>query len=121
METMRQLAIAVEEYSIDNDVYPGPSNGFVAIDFLASLLVPAYLAELPTTDGWGRDFLFWSNGVEYVMISQGGDGVGDRGYAGLGMSSGDLIQDSICGGATTGLANDIVLLGGAFCQWPAIP
>ena len=121
METIRALAIAVESYSIDKNMYPGPSVGFVNVEHLASFLVPTYLDPLPTTDGWGRRLLFWSNNSGYAVVSQGSDGMSDQDYVDLGMTTADLIERSICGGATSNQAHDIVLMDGAFCQWPVIP
>ena len=100
MADIRSLGTAVEEYSIDNNVYP------VAADMatLEGIVEPVYIRTAPLQDGWGRDFVVASTNVTYSIGSGGKDG-------------GTL---TACTGAPTcGDFDDaIIFVDGQFVQWP---
>ena len=108
MADVRSIATAVEEYSIDNNAYPGPTDGWVPIDWLSEALSPDYIRALPELDGWGQSMMFWSDGTRYVLVSPGKDGEQERDWA----------EDADAGGTTTSFASDIVFSDGKFRQWP---
>ena len=75
MADMRSIATTVEEYAIDNEAYPGPTGGVVAVDYLIPFVEEVYIRRLPVTDGWGHPLLFWSDGARYAVACSGADGV----------------------------------------------
>jgi hypothetical protein len=103
---LRTVAVAIESYAIDNDSYPGPTNGYVATDWLVQALEPTYVRELPRQDGWGNTLLFWSDGQSYVILSSGSDGVRD-------WEHGDETSRT-----TTSSDEDIVFRDGLFQRYP---
>ncbi|GEM_PF-786184 len=114
MADMRAAAAAVEAYAVDNGAYPDART----IDELASLLEPAYIRTMPRTDGWGHPLKYesWLEGEDdeaptlYALGSAGKDGAWERA---------DLIDTPE--GRTRGPDADIVLVNGAFVQWPQGP
>jgi general secretion pathway protein G len=95
---LRTVGTAVEEYSIDHDVYPVAEN----IDELRRLLEPEYVGKLPIVDGWGLPFQVESRAEGYRLLSLGKDGLADG-----------------CGrGATTSFDSDICFVDGSYDQWP---
>ena len=114
MASMRALATAVETYSIDNNDYPGPTDGAVPASTLEPVLVPTYTRHLPTHDEWGHALLFWSTPTTYAVISTGADGIEDAPYS--------IWQaedfDSFPATQTVEPARDIVLIDAVFVQRP---
>ena len=116
MADMRDLAIAIESYNTDNNLYPTavcitPNEGTPALVGTASfaLLKPTYIAVPPFKDGWAK-FILYTNGVGgkgqcYSIDSKGRDG-----------SAGG----AICG-TTTDFNDDIVYTDGTFTEWPEGP
>jgi len=70
--TMRQVEDALDQYYMDNKTYPRPDEGGL------SLLVPAYLKEVPE-DGWKNELeYYYPTGLEnqpFEIISVGPDKV----------------------------------------------
>jgi hypothetical protein len=78
---IRTIALACEGFSSHARRYPGPTDGWVAVDDLAVFLEPIYIAALPRTDAWDRPLLYWSDGTRYRILSTGGDGRMDRDWS----------------------------------------
>jgi hypothetical protein len=72
--------IMAASYAVDNNHYPGNTDGFVPVTELATELLPIYGRELPTLDGWGRPLLYYHNGFGFVIASFGANGVADETY-----------------------------------------
>ena len=104
---IRSVAVATESFAIDNDRYPGPTEGLVPLESIGEALSPVYIRELPLTDGWGHPLLFRSAGTDYVIISPGKDGEFEADWWG-----------EIPGAATTGPEADIVFQNGQFVRYP---
>ncbi len=98
MADLRSIATAVEQYSIDNTIYP-TSAGIVN---LKTMLEPLYLRDAPAVDAWGADFIVDSTSTDYTLGSGGKDG-------------GAL---NFIGGQTTNFNDAIILANGQFVQWP---
>ena len=81
---LRSVILCVEAYRIDNDVFPGPTDGLVTAEFLLPYVEPVYIRSLPLHDAWGNPFLYWSSGSRFVLVSVGPDGQPERDYAGVG-------------------------------------
>jgi hypothetical protein len=97
---------ACEQFAIDRNAYPGPTEGLVPLESLAAQLEPVYIKALPRRDGWGRPLLYWSDGGRYVVVSRGKDGEPDW-LLGSGVS-----------GETVSFDADIVFDSGAFVRAP---
>jgi hypothetical protein len=111
---MRAIAASIETFAVDRNVYPGPTGGFVVVDWVTPDVSPMFIRELPSTDGWGQPILFWSDGVEYFLISLGADGAPDQPYDGMREP-----RDEVSGeGRTSDPACDIIYHVGGFIQWP---
>ena len=99
MADIRSIGTSIEEYSIDNNVYPVAAN----IGALGGLVEPIYIRNAPDNDGWGRAFGVASVVGEYTVCSGGKDG-------------GACVTDA--GGATSSFNDSITFSGGVFVQWP---
>ncbi len=107
MADMRSIGTAIEMFSIDNNVYPGPTEGWVPVDRIESSVSPMYIRVLPPFDGWGHPLMVWSDGDNYMIVSPGKDGQLSREWT---------VHDE--GGSTAMFADDIVFGNGSFVQWP---
>ena len=119
MKNIRAVATSVEEYSIDNNIYPVLSRGATGVSALKPVVEPTYIRDLPIADGWGQGLLYWSNGDHYLIQSQVA-GM-DRDYAAQ-LADSQKIEtaiEEICKGATDSPEADILYIDGRFCQWPA--
>ena len=82
MKTLREVASLVEAYAIDTGSYPAADSP----EALALILVPTYMAALPSGDGWGRPmrFLSWKEDPaapgpdHYAIASAGRDGLWEQ-------------------------------------------
>ncbi len=101
MADLRSIGTAVEEYAIDNNVYP------VAGDMatLEGFIEPIYIRTAPTNDGWGNQFEVDSVIGGYTICSSGKDGAGACTVVGSGGPTGDF-DDAI------------IFINGQFVQWP---
>jgi hypothetical protein len=81
LDDIRSIAVACEGFSTHTRRYPGPTDGWVAVDELAVFLEPIYIATLPRTDAWDQPFLYWSDGSSYRILSTGADGQMDRDWS----------------------------------------
>lgn len=80
---MKSIKDALEQYKLDNGIYPTTEQGIKALVEKPSILpLPVrwrqYFDKLPQ-DAWGRDFLYLSPGINrpYELISVGADGKED--------------------------------------------
>lgn len=100
MIDLRSIGTAVEEYGIDNNIYPKASN----IDKLANLIEQKYIQIVPRKDGWGNTIIASSDYTLYTICSGGKDG-----------GPCTLVGD---GGATNRFNDAIIFSNGRFVQWP---
>ena len=83
MQNIRELAIAIESFAIENNRYPVPewashSVGRFRLARISSIQndIRGYAREmLVWTDPWQNDYLYWSSGKAYVIVCVGADGV----------------------------------------------
>ena len=100
MADLRSVGTAVEEYAIDNNIYPVAATMAVLEPFVE----PIYIRTAPTTDGWGNVFVVASVIGGYTIGSGGKDG-------------GALTV--VGGGGPTNNFNDaIIFISGQFVQYP---
>jgi hypothetical protein len=104
---IRAIAQACEGFSTDSRSYPGPTDGWVPVERIATFLEPVYIGRLPRTDGWQNPILYWSDGASYRVVSTGRDGQMDRDWTG-----------QADGHAADGVDGDIVFGDGEKLAWP---
>ncbi|MBV8517517.1 MAG: type II secretion system protein GspG [Acidobacteria bacterium] len=110
MADMRALAIAVEAYATDHNVYPRAED----LTSLQSVLTPTYVKAMPKTDAWDHPLRYqcWPEPQcqTYSVGSAGKDGRWEH----------ESLQDydARSGGATTKFDCDIVFTNGSFVQYP---
>ena len=119
MSDIRNLAVAIESYNVDNNNYPDATScpDFGGVSTLApygsgsfTLLKPTYIALPPWQDGW-------QNAMTY------GTGTGHQAYM---LASGGRDKNSVttppgtCG-TTTDFNSDIVYSNGTFVLYPDGP
>jgi type II secretion system protein G len=114
MGDMRTLALAIESYSTDFNRYPAAS-GFAlpsglslpgaTLETIAPQLTPTYIKMVPMKDGWNSWFTYGASPsqFDYIVRSNGADGAPEPAPA---------------YGATHLFESDIILLDGAFVQYP---
>ena len=113
INAINAIFIASASFAIDNNRYPGHATTFEPVSALAADLVPIYIRDLPTQDGWGGPILYSNNGAPFVLASFGEDGVQDHTY----------YLDLVCGlwgeeGPSPEEGGDIVQACGRFVNWP---
>ena len=100
MLTMRAIGAGVEEYAVDNGVYPVVSTTAALKTIMST---GGYLKFMPLTDGWGNNFIIESTFSNYTLYSTGKDGYG-----------------STCTAGTTSSFNEEICFGaGQFIRYPA--
>jgi type II secretory pathway pseudopilin PulG len=115
MAGIRSLATAVESYAADTNEYP---KGSAPVD-LRETLVPKYIKEVPTVDGWGHGLQYIclkdatsqsEKCVGYVIGSAGKDGRFEH----------DSLLETLAGPekTTTNFDCDIVYSTGKFVEYP---
>lgn len=115
LSDMRTLGAGMEAYHIDIGRYP-PAAGFTLPDGLTlpaqdirgaePYLAPTYIRVVPLADGWASWFDYGTEGttaVHYVVRSSGKDGIAET---------------SPPWGPTTNFDADIIMVDGAFVQYP---
>jgi len=105
---LRAIAEACEGFSSDSRSYPGPTDGWVPVERIATYLEPVYIGRLPRTDGWENPILYWSDGGSYRVLSMGRDGQIDRDWT--------RQVDPV---ASAGHDADIVFGDGRLLAWPS--
>jgi len=100
MADLRSIGTSVEEYAIDNNIYPTAAT----MAALEPLIEPIYIRTAPTTDGWKNLFVVSSSTTGYTVGSGGKDG------GALTVVGG--------GGPTSNFNDAIIFINGQFVQWP---
>jgi len=114
MADMRTLALGVDSYATDKNRFPaaagyalpsGLSLPTATIGVVIPALSPTYLRTVPLVDGWSSWFTYASDGTNanYALRSNGADG---------------LPEPSPPFGETHTFPADIILVNGAFVQYP---
>jgi type II secretion system protein G len=114
MADMKTLATAVEAYAVDRNYYPaaagltlpeGLSLPTGTLGPVAAVISPTYLRVVPLVDGWSSFFLYGTNASrsDYALRSAGADGT---------------LESDPPGGGRTDFNADIILVDGAFVQFP---
>jgi hypothetical protein len=88
---LRTLAVSVEAYATDENLYPPTSD----LDHLAKLITPTYLRSMVRLDGWGKEYIYISDSKAYRIISAGPDGRLSPDSQKLGVQHGDFGDDLI--------------------------
>jgi general secretion pathway protein G len=107
MADIRSAATACEEYAVDTNAYPGPTDGWVPLANIKDALEPVYIRVLPREDGWGHPLMYWSDSRNYLIVSPGKDGALDRDWRG-----------EVEPRTTQSFVSDIVFGDGSFVVWP---
>jgi type II secretory pathway pseudopilin PulG len=102
MADMRTIGTVLEAYATDNRVYPAADS----LDALRPLVVPKYIKQLPTLDGWTHPFRYAPRENGYSLVSAGSDGVFNQAPA------------EYTKGTTNKFDCDIVLSNGEFVVYP---
>jgi type II secretion system protein G len=105
---MRSLATAVEAYATDNNHYPNATD----VEGLRPLLTPTYMRNIPSRDGWTREYRYaaWAREREldsYAIGSAGKDGIWQH----------DKV-DEYAQGPTRSFDCDLIFANGSFVQYP---
>jgi type II secretion system protein G len=114
MADIRSLSSALEAYAVDLNSYPaaagyslptGLSLPTATLGTVAGVLSPTYIRVAPLQDGWNSWYLYGSSATrtDYVVRSGGADGAP---------------QAAPVYGPTTDFTADIILVDGAFVQFP---
>ena len=114
MADIKSVSTALEAYMTDYNSYPaaagfalptGLSLPTATLGMVAGVLSPTYIRVTPLADGWNSWYLYGPSAVhgDYLVRSSGADGVP---------------QTSPLYGATTDFNADIILVDGAFVQFP---
>jgi hypothetical protein len=138
MADMRSLSTAWEALATDYNSYNpgtgllGPSSGLSSSQRLAALnsqISPTYIRTTPQRDGWGNEFLVFTEDAPaqraqaYVIVSAGADGQFERNWSEFFASGAGGAFPNLAGlGAVTtkDLNRDIVYSMGAFCRYPDV-
>lgn len=114
INAINRLFMAAASFAVDNNRYPGSTTGFVPVSELAADLVPVYMQDFPTHDGWGRPLQYFAGASSFVLASFGADGQPDRTY----------YPDLVCGmplyeeGPSRTDGGDVMQFCGRFAYWP---
>jgi general secretion pathway protein G len=73
MADLRTIGTAMEQYAVDNNVYPTASDAAQ----LAPAVEPTYVKLMPRNDGWAHLFQVDSTPSAYTLWSFGKDGNGN--------------------------------------------
>jgi type II secretion system protein G len=114
MADMKTLATGIEAYATDHNFYPAAAglslpSGLelptATFGSAAGLLSPTYIRVIPLVDGWNSFFHYGTNPprTDFALRSSGADGV---------------LETAPVGGGTTDFNADIILVDGAFVQFP---
>lgn len=106
MADMRSIAVALETYATDTNLYPE-----VAFEELEQFLVPTYIRELPKVDAWGTPFWYAGNSdrSSYRIVSAGADRQFEHNSRHIGPADeGPFYGDS----------SDIIFQDGTFTRFP---
>lgn len=101
--TLQELGEAVVGYKLAHGSYPEPFNQLIPVMDLG-LALGADGDGYPHLDPWGQPILYWSDGVDYALVSYGADTMPDQEYA-------DLTAEQFT-------ADDLVWVNGDFAKVP---
>ena len=73
MADLRTIGTAMEQYAVDNNVYPVAATAAA----LAPTVQPTYVKLMPQNDGWSYTFQVDSTASSYTLWSFGKDGTGN--------------------------------------------
>jgi len=115
MADIKSISTALEAYAIDQNAYPaaagytlpsGLSLPTGTVGIVAPSLSPTYVRITPLADGWNSWYLYGTSATktDYVVRSAGADGAPDG---------------SPVYGPTSDFNADIILVDGAFVQYPS--
>jgi hypothetical protein len=111
------VAVALEAYAVDHNAYPVLGPEPLSTGRLARFLVPAYLPAVPAKDPWCSDYLYWSSGTDYIIVSYSSDAASDLSYSQLAKQGYQLFKAAVCTGSSEAAGADIVFADGMFCRW----
>jgi len=109
MAEVRRIALAVEAYASDHNVYPDAD-----LSTLWRRVVPRYTRQVPTFDSWAHPLLYRvsADHESYLIASPGADGLYQTPFEQLLPRFNGKGQ-----GWSTNPANDIVFSNGSFLSW----
>lgn len=102
MADKRSLGTALEAYATEHRAYPQADS----LDTLRPQLVPKYMPQVPSVDGWSHPFRYATLEDGYAIVSAGKDGTFDEPATGYAR------------GTTTQFDCDIVYSNGEFLIYP---
>jgi hypothetical protein len=114
INSINDIFIASSSFAVDNNLYPGNVTALTSVSALAADLVPIYIHDLPTQDGWGRPILFSNNGATFMLVSFGEDGIQDQVYYTDLACAVELFDEGI----SSEQGGDVVQACGRFTHWP---
>ncbi|MFN7989659.1 MAG: hypothetical protein U0529_19455 [Thermoanaerobaculia bacterium] len=109
VEELRTIAVAVEAFAVDHEVYPPSGAGFW------KRLVPTYIRRFPTKDPWGNAWRYETGPVRdhYVLASAGSEAFSrlpESYFHGLAMSGVDPFAAGVLAGPSELVFSDGVFL-----------
>ena len=111
------VAAALEAYAVDHNAYPVLGPEPVSTSRLAGFLAPTYLPAVPAKDPWCSDYLYWSSGTDYIIVSYSSDAASDFSYSQLAKQGYQRFKAAVCTGSSEAAGADIVFADGMFCRW----
>jgi hypothetical protein len=115
MAELLRIGHALACYAEDHRSVPGPTGGLQTLEILESRLSPTYIGQLLSTDAWGTEYRFWSNGVECALISFGSDGSPEFDYDAVLGQPLAIAKNQLCG-VSGDPSRDIVYLDWNLCR-----
>ncbi len=120
-ETMRAFEIVLSRIGDDEKPFPRTDGEVRTAESIAPFV--EHGVDVSMRDGWGNEFLYWSDGAHYVLASPGPDGVWDKDYGAIlaRYARFDHVEGAICQGPVSRAGADYVLTDRGFCQRPSMP
>ena len=95
--------------------YPKSNRQLRPISFLDASLTPSPLRILPSRDGWGRDYGYWSDGEHFVLLSLGSHPAAATFFLDL-LNSYRFDGKTVCSAARGYASNVWVVVDGEPCE-----
>jgi len=122
MADLRTLGLCIEQYAIDNAIYPVAEN----FSALRKLIIPQCPGDVKATDSWGNKIIVLSSSGCYIVVSPGRDGRFEDDYSSYRLPDvkhfrecEDFIANRIpSSGSQSSYDFDIVYAAGRFYSWP---